>query len=362
MNNLNKPILDYLRAGKVDTIILVFISIVLFFLIVSNLKTILLPPVYALMLTFITHPLYLKLRGYKIPKVLTILLLVIIIFITGYLFILLMIAAANSFIGKGDFYEEKFLSLIASLLEPFNLTIDGILSGLSAEYRNDMGTILGKIYSSGIIQNALGSFSSILTDSAFVFLYWAFMISGKSAFEKKLDDIFRGTSIPASVIFRNIDLHIQRYLVSKSVMSLLMAFIATVGMMIIGVDMALFWGLITFLFHFIPNIGSLVAVTFPVIVSLLQFGLSKEVLIVTILLLANQFIIGNIVEPKVFGKHLDLSPALVLFALFFWGWLWGIPGMFLSVPLTAVIKIICENIESLKPLSQLMGGNIDRSW
>jgi predicted PurR-regulated permease PerM len=66
-------------------------------------------------------------------------------------------------------------------------------------------------------------------------------------------------------------------------------------------------------------------------------------------------IMGNLVEPRIMGKGLGLSPLLVFFSLLFWGWLWGIPGMILAVPLTAVVRIVCQNVPALKPVAVLMG-------
>jgi AI-2 transport protein TqsA len=121
------------------------------------------------------------------------------------------------------------------------------------------------------------------------------------------------------------------------------------------VEFALVWGMLTFLLNFIPTIGSFVAVLLPLGVAFFQFSDHLIMLFwLALILIAIQFTIGNLVDPRVVGKSLNLSPLVVLFSLIFWGWLWGIIGMFLAVPLAVIAKIIFENIDSLRFLSVLM--------
>jgi predicted PurR-regulated permease PerM len=81
------------------------------------------------------------------------------------------------------------------------------------------------------------------------------------------------------------------------------------------------------------------------------------VILASVALLLIQVVMGNIIEPKMQGKGLNLSPVVILFSLVFWGWLWGIPGMLLSVPIASSIKIACENIAALKPVAVFMGSS-----
>jgi predicted PurR-regulated permease PerM len=110
-----------------------------------------------------------------------------------------------------------------------------------------------------------------------------------------------------------------------------------------------------FLFHFIPYIGSLVAVSLPIALSFLQYADEPwKPLLITLLLLLIQWVVDNDIEPRLTGRKLDLSPLIVLLALAFWGWLWGIVGMILGVPLTVIAKIILENIRDTKHLAVLI--------
>ncbi|MBK8552927.1 MAG: AI-2E family transporter [Ignavibacteria bacterium] len=112
-----------------------------------------------------------------------------------------------------------------------------------------------------------------------------------------------------------------------------------------------------FFSDFIPNIGSMIVTIFVAIVALLQFeSLAMPVFIVVVLILV-QNLKGNILEPRIFGQRLDLSPLLLFFSLIFWGYIWGIVGMILSVPIMSMIKITLMNIPATKPIAILMSNN-----
>jgi predicted PurR-regulated permease PerM len=129
-------------------------------------------------------------------------------------------------------------------------------------------------------------------------------------------------------------------------------------LLIFGVDFALLWGFLAFLLNFIPNIGSIVAVILPILIALLQFDSASTALILLVLLMTTQMIMGNVIEPKMMSFSLDLSPLLVLVALIFWGWIWGIWGMILAVPIMSILKIVFENVEALKPIGIVMSGKV----
>jgi predicted PurR-regulated permease PerM len=116
------------------------------------------------------------------------------------------------------------------------------------------------------------------------------------------------------------------------------------------------WGALAFFLNFIPTVGSIVASIPPILLALVQFYPSLWPGVVTLLsMMTIQLGMGNALAPKVMGDQLNLSPVVVLLSLLFWGWLWGIVGALLSIPIAAAIKIVCENIETLHPISVMMG-------
>ena len=155
-------------------------------------------------------------------------------------------------------------------------------------------------------------------------------------------------------IVTKINQGINTYILTKTLISLLTGALVTISLWLFNVEFAFIWGLLTFLLNFIPNIGSIIAILFPITFSIVQFNNYLIVIWIAVVLLSIQFLIGNVVEPKIVGKSTGISPVVVLFSLIFWGYVWGILGMVLAVTIAVFIKIILENISELKPLGILM--------
>ena len=146
--------------------------------------------------------------------------------------------------------------------------------------------------------------------------------------------------------FKAITEQIQRYIILKIAINLAAGIIVWIFLSILGVEFPFIWGLFTFLFNFIPTIGSAIALVLPVVMTLLEFGSVTFAAIVALILIAIQTLFFNVLEPNLIGKRLNLNPLLILLSVLIWGYIWGIVGMLLSVPLTAIIKIIISNSDS----------------
>ncbi len=129
---------------------------------------------------------------------------------------------------------------------------------------------------------------------------------------------------------------------------------------VIGVQLAVLFGLLTFLLNFIPQVGSFIATLLPVPIVFLSpdFPLPKAILAIAIPAVI-QFVIGNFIQPKMMGESMKLHPVVILMALIFWGMLWGIVGAFLAVPITSIIRIACDRHPLTKPIANLMAGRLD---
>jgi predicted PurR-regulated permease PerM len=146
--------------------------------------------------------------------------------------------------------------------------------------------------------------------------------------------------------FKAITEQIQRYIILKIAINLSAGIVAWIFLSILGVEFAFIWGLFTFLFNFIPTIGSAIALVLPVIMTILETGSITFTAIVAVVLIAIQTLFFNLIEPNLIGKRLNLNPLLILLSVLIWGYIWGVVGMLLSVPLTAIIKIIISNSDS----------------
>jgi len=163
-------------------------------------------------------------------------------------------------------------------------------------------------------------------------------------------------------IVGSISSEISRYLWVMVIISLTTGVLIWLALSLIGVDFPVTWGALAFFFNFIPTIGSIVASLPPILLALVQFYPAVWPGVVTLVAItAIQMTIGNFIAPKVLGDRLHLSPVVILISLLFWGWLWGIVGALLAVPIASAIKIACENIEELHPIAIMMGSG-RRFW
>ena len=156
--------------------------------------------------------------------------------------------------------------------------------------------------------------------------------------------------------FKRFTHSVQRYLGIKTIISLMTGALAAMLTAIVGLDFPLLWGLLAFLFNYVPTIGSLIASIPPIALALVQFDVVQSVIIGVGYLVLN-VTIGGLIEPRVMGRGLGLSTLVVFLSLVFWGWVLGPVGMLLSVPLTMTAKIALESSERTAPIAILMGSD-----
>ncbi len=341
---------------KATAYFLGFISFVLFVYILMALKEILVPVTIAIFLTYLLHPLmaYMKKKG--VPKWLSLVLILMVIAIIGYLTGLLLISAVGDVQDKWGMYSDNISAFMTQLLKPFDLTLREFASWFKIDItRIDIPTLFKKLFEAGVIGNMVNPIFSMLGDFFISLIFWVFMMLGKIKFEERLTIAFSEKSAMVTQNLLNINVQLQSYLIIKTILSLIVGTIVTLVLIIYNVDFALLWGLLTFVLNFIPNIGALIATIGPIIIALLQYGLGLTTISLAAILFLIHNLIGNLIEPHYLGRHMDLSPVFVLFSLIFWGWIWGIVGMFLAVPIAAAMKILFSNIDPLKPIAILMG-------
>ncbi|MBW2240716.1 MAG: AI-2E family transporter [Deltaproteobacteria bacterium] len=152
---------------------------------------------------------------------------------------------------------------------------------------------------------------------------------------------------------------VQTYLLSKIIVSAVTGLLVGLTLLILDVPLAMVFGLLAFLLNFIPNIGSAIATLLPLPVVLVDPNVSSLAATLAIAIPAGiQGVMGNVVEPRMMGDALDLHPISILMSLIFWGMLWGIVGMLLATPITAVLKIFLERFDGSRPVAELMAGRV----
>ena len=147
---------------------------------------------------------------------------------------------------------------------------------------------------------------------------------------------------------------VQRFLAVQTLTSVVTGALTWLVCLALGVDLALLWGMAALVLNFIPTLGSVVAVVPPTLFAALQFGLGWEVAAVFLALSAVQLVLGSYVDPKLQGKYLELSALVVLAAITFWGWVWGIAGAFVAVPLTSAIVLACGAHDGTRWVADLL--------
>lgn len=205
------------------------------------------------------------------------------------------------------------------------------------------------------------SAQSVLSDLFFVLIYLAFIIASRRGFRRKIVAMFpQGQSRDEAVeIFQRIRNGVEQYLWVQTVTGLMIAGGSLIVMWIVGLDNALFWAFLIFLASYIPIIGGFVGIAIPPVFALVQFPTPWPAAIMLGVLWAIQFVVGNVIQPKMQGDSLNIDPVVVLLALAFWGLIWGMPGSFLSTPLTVMAMIILAQFRGSYWIAVLLSANGD---
>lgn len=337
------------------------LGIVLLFLTVWVLiigKSLILPLLLAVFLSFILDPIVCLLQRLKIPLSLSVLLTLVFVFLLLYLFGLLVYANVQLFVGQFPVYQERLLNSVGMYLQKLELMIGEPLNILSWKRTDWIATLQRYSVPQGVL-SSLGTFVTFLVEMLIVIVFIAFLLMGKRNINQKIKHAFQPEQADNFIhILENITGQVQKYLGAKTITSMITGFISIIIFYFFGLDFAIFWGFIIFLFNYIPNIGSIVASLLPVLFSVLQMGSLSTAFWLGISLLILQFSAGNILEPKIMGRSLNLSPMVVILSLIFWGYIWGVVGMILAVPILATITIIFENVSSLRFLSVFLRGKV----
>jgi len=257
-------------------------------------------------------------------------------------------------VDKSDDYEKNI-----------NLIIQNT-SGFISKY--DVGGFfqnqLTKIDIQAFGTKLLSAVSGMLGNIALILIYVIFMLVEENFLSKKLEAItFDRSKRKESLthIFSRISNSINIYFYVKVIVSLITGLLSYLVLLLIGVDFAVLWAFLIFIFNFIPYIGSLVATVFPALFALFQFAEFGPFLWVLISVMMIQVLVGNYVEPQVMGRTLNISPLIVILSLSFWGTIWGVVGMILSVPIISVITIIMAHFPQTQSIAIIFSekGNIE---
>jgi predicted PurR-regulated permease PerM len=321
--------------------------------VLKELRSIFVPLLLAMLLSFLFGPWVRKLVQKGVPLWLVLLVLVVVLCLLVPMLGTLIYSSAMSFADKfaGD-YEPKLIGLFQDTLKTLSIKEQDVQNYVDKLNWNE---VISKFSVPKILSKTLGSVVDFLVNILLVLVFMLFILAGWTRMQKRLGRAFdpeRAKKI--STMIDSIERRTQTYLLAKTVLSLGTALVAMGILLLFGVDFVIICGLLIFLLIYIPNIGSIIATIFPLLLCFLEFGLTWKLPMLLLCLISMHMLFGNILEPMMMGKGLDLSPLVVILSLVFWGWVWGIIGVVLAIPLTATVKIIFEGIESLRPIAVLM--------
>ncbi|MEO0553164.1 MAG: AI-2E family transporter [Bacteroidota bacterium] len=255
---------------------------------------------------------------------------------------------------------------IAALLENskvYKANLDEVLKLINATLQIDLtqqiSASLETFDYATILGNIADALSGALGDFIMIILYAVFIFTEESSLSNKIKKVFsdakqyqRSTAILSKINDASSD-----YIRLKTYVSLITGLVGYIFLEIMGVDAPFFWAFLMFALNYIPTIGSLIATLFPAFFSLVQFGEFTPFIIILSVLGVIEWFIGNVIEPRLMGKSLNLSPLVTIMALIIWGQIWGITGMLLSTPITVVMVIIFSQFQSTRSVAILLSEN-----
>ena len=203
------------------------------------------------------------------------------------------------------------------------------------------------------------SLTSILASGGLILIYIGFLFLEQGHFTNKITALVADPNKEqdANKIINRIRDDIQKYITIKIITSSLTGMLSYIILRIADVDFAGVWGLLIFLLNFIPTIGSIIATIFPALIALAQSDGYTLFLVVLFGIGALQVCIGNILEPRLMGSSFNLSPIIILLNLALWGYIWGIPGMFLCVPFLIIVTIILSHFPQTRPMAIILSSD-----
>ncbi len=333
---------------------LVFAAVVLFLFVIKAASEVTLPVALALFIFAFVNPLMDRMSRLKVPNVISIILCMALIFVIFFGFLYILFLMVNMILDRMPYYASRVVSLdknfSSELIEHFpELGEDfSVLSMIDVDWY-------------GLAMNSLTSFSSqiisVLSDAMLIFVIVLFLLLERTTFMPKITFALpRDKSQKFASTMGRINRQMTKYLMLKAVISLLTGFLYYLTAIVTNLDFALVWGVLAMLLNFIPTIGSIIVTVLTILMSIIQFAPTEwvNIIYVIVLTISIEMILGNIIDPRLQGVQLNMSPLMILISLSVWGYIWGLPGMFLAVPIMSIIQIVCAITPPLKPVAVLL--------
>jgi len=309
-------------------------------------SAIIVPFLLAAFIAVICTPPLRWMQGRRVPTVVAVMVIVLLLLAGMLLFGLFIGTSMNDFLDGLPVYQTRLEHQTSELLDWMAAHGVEISTGIFKQQFNP-GMIMQ------MVGNMLTSLTGMLTNTFMILLTVVFILLEASGLPLKLR-VAMGNPEASLGPYKEFLESVNRYLLIKTVMSLLTGLCVVVWLSILKIDFPVLWGLVAFLLNYVPNIGSIIAAVPVIILGFVQFGFASALLVAGGYLAVNT-VFGNIVEPRVMGKGLGLSSLIVFASLVFWGWILGPVGMLLSVLLTMIVKIALQSRKETRWIAVLLG-------
>lgn len=345
------------HTGKDRSVAITGLFILAFFYTLYFTRDFILPIVLALLLTFLLRPVVRVLKKIKIPEVAgAALVLIVLLGVAGYGTVRLSIPAA-----EWMYKAPERLRKIELKVQPLRKLLDEAskaaeeLKRIATTGRKDAVEV--EIKRPSFTDAVLTGTQEVLIKSSVMFILLYFLLASGDLFQRKLGRLFSEECKKTRIlkITREVEQQISRYLVTVTIINTLMGISLGIGMYLLGMPNPVLWGVMAGFLVFIPYVGPLIGISIVSLVALLTFDSLGRILLAPAIYLALETLQGQILTPMILGFRLALNPVAIFISLIFWGWIWGITGALLAVPILTVFKIFCDHTKALAPVGEFLG-------
>jgi predicted PurR-regulated permease PerM len=318
-------------------------------------QSIIIPLVVAVFVAYLLYPLAEFLDRLKIPTWLNIIIIVLLTVLIILTFGYILYKQIELFARDWPIYQERLTALSETSWQRLHNLFQSQQSSGITSYEPIAKPALPKFISEEEIVKLLPRvvlpLSSLLSTIILILIIAYFLVFTRQTIHTKLDMLLgEEKSTRAIQMAKGVSIAVQNYILGRAIIMVILATLTTIGLWIIGVNYAFLWGIVIALLNWIPLVGVIIATLMPTLIALVQFPTIWPAVWVVILYMVIQLFENMWLSPILLGEKVNLSPVIVLIAFMFWSWLWGIMGAILAVPITATIKVICDRIDSLKPI------------
>jgi len=341
-----------MRDLRTTNILLLLIAVPVVFFILKTLKFIFIPLLASMFIALLFLPLMRKMTRWGIPKFVNVIVTLIILVGVFYIGGKVIQISGNEIIAS----QDEVLAKAETKLESLFLSIENQLNLEEGQAKTSVLSLFTGT-SNGQVGNTLNLARGVLSTLLMTLFFILLLIADSINIEKALNSVIFKRPMLSVKIFRTIEKDIIKFAKVKFIISLLTGVGFTISCLAFDVSFPIFWGLFAFLINFVQTIGSVVSVVLCALFAFVEINSPGALIFFTICITMTQVIMGGILEPVFMGKTFSINVITILVMLMLWGYIWGIPGLIMSIPITVVLRIIFDQFPRTKIISQLMAGS-----